>query len=432
MRYIQGILLIALVALIGCQPDVTPPAEEPIAPLAKAGNNYVHPNTFDGAGLLCVKGINQNNPQLIGTPMELWMGVGNETAGMLVGYVTFLQNPDRVRIDLTDIDGVPGPDFFPFVATAVHIHFGLNEADIPQTSKGIPIPGQFEYNVPVDPYQSVIEVPVEFDAFGAIHLSVVKYGGVEGFNFYLPNSQVTLKIVDYPSAGDPTYFRMKITDGGFISTYDMGYGPGIYEAWCIDVDHTISLNVNYPAYLYSSYESLPSWMTGPGNIEYPENLDKVNYLVNNFVTGQMVQLMEANCTPRINPSTGLPYPPEALTFSDIQRAIWHYVDNNQSTSGLLNWSQYRVNAIQCAVDASGDGFVPACNQKIVFIVVPTGTPGSFNYQLVIGQPIIGEIEVPCATASGTAWGDGKYGANFPGSKQWGTYFLYDEDCIPVL
>lgn len=383
-----------------------------------AGTNYTIPNIFDASGLLSAP-AGEYNTQPLGSPMELWMGVGNETAGTLVGYVTFLSSPDKVKIDLTDIDGVPGPDFFPYVVTTAHIHFAQDVNGIPHTKNGNPIPGQFEYNVPVDPSQSVIEIPVEFDAVGAIHLSVVKYGGVEGFNFYLPNNQVTLRITDYPSAGDPSYFKMQVTSGGYISTYDMGYGPGIYEGWCIDLDHTIQINADYSAYLYSSYETLPGWMVGAGFIENPENLDKVNYLVNNFAAGQIVQPLDVNCNPVRSP--------EALTFSDIQRAIWKYVDDNQSESGLQNWSQERVNAILCHVNAKGDGFVPGCDQKIVFLVVPTGTnTTSYNVQIVIGQPVIGQIQVPCKTMGGTAWGDGKFGAGFPGARQWGTYFLRNE------
>ena len=51
-----------------------------------AGTNFVTPNIFDADGNLC---INVNSPsELIGEPMELWMGVGNEKAGTLVGHVT--------------------------------------------------------------------------------------------------------------------------------------------------------------------------------------------------------------------------------------------------------------------------------------------------------------------------------------------------------
>lgn len=385
-------------------------------PVGAAGTGYTDPNTFDCSGLLAAQA---NGTQTTGTPMELWMGVGNETAGTLVGYVTFYTAAGQgyVRIDLSDFDGQPGPDMFPFVATRIHIHFAPTVGEIPRTKQGNPVPGQFEYNIAVsNPYQTVYDIPVEFDAVGAIHLSVQRYGGIEGFNFWLPNNQVTLRIVDFPSAGDPSYLRMKITNGGFISTYDMGYGAGVYEAWCVDVDNSINLNQNYPAYLFSSYETLPGWLIGPGKIEFPENLDLVNYLVNHFQAGQVVQPVDASCNP-----VGAP---QALTYGDIQRAIWSYIDNNQSTSGLGNWNQSRVNAIRCATNANGEGFIPTCDEKVVFLAVPTGTLGSYSVQVVIGQPVIGEIAVECASAAGTAWGDGKFGAQFPKAKQWGTWFNY--------
>jgi len=308
---------------------------------------------------------------------------------------------------------------FPYVVTEAHIHFAADVDGIPHTKNGNPVPGQFEYKVKLDPSKTSVEIPVEFDKAGAIHLTVVKYGGVEGFNFYLPNEPVKMKITGYPTPDVKSYFLLQVSGGGFISDYDMGYGEGIYEGWCIDVDNYIYLNTEYNAMLYSSYESLPAWMTGEGKIEKPENLEKVNYLVNNFKAGQTIQLLNADCSPYL--LNGLPVF-EALTYSDIQMAIWSYIDNDLSF--LEDWKQERVNAIKCAVDKGGVGFVPACTQKIVFLVVPVGEAAdSYNVQIVVGQPVIGQIEVPCETSGGTAWGDGKYGAGFPGAKQWGTYFL---------
>ena len=45
-----------------------------------AGSGYSAPNTFNTAGLLATVG-GVYNTQALGTPMELWMGVGNQTAG---------------------------------------------------------------------------------------------------------------------------------------------------------------------------------------------------------------------------------------------------------------------------------------------------------------------------------------------------------------
>lgn len=403
--------------------------------MTDAGTNISVPNVFCGTGTLQIP--NGFTPQQIGDPIQLWAGVGNPQSGVFVGIVSFVVSGSNLQVtyNFTDIDQNGIVDFFPYVPTSIHFDIADKKKELHVNKSGNPVPGQFDYvyDVPapyaITNHTFTIPIPTDTDNDGyyiAAHASIVQFGGVEGFNFYLPNNQVTLRIVDYPSQGDPSYFRLQVTNGGFISTYNMGYGPGIYEGWCIDVDHTINLNQNYPALLFSSYEDLPSWLVGNGMIEYPQNFDKINYLINTFATGQMVQPKEANCNPRM--VNGIPVPPEALTYSDIQRAIWYYIDNNQSSNGLSNWSQYRVNAIICAVEASGEGFVPACNQKIVFIVVPYLNGGYTSVQIVIGQPVIGEIQVPCATQGQTCWADGKYGANFDKAKQWGTWFRYNKMC----
>ena len=70
--------------------------------------------------------------------------------------------------------------------------------------------------------------------------------------------------------------------------------------------------------------------------------------------------------------------------------------------------------------------MPDCEEKIVFITVPDAG----NVQLIVGQPVISSIQVPCEDEGGTAWGDGWYGATFDG-KQWGTWFNYGVFCVPL-
>ena len=142
-------------------------------------------------------------------------------------------------------------------------------------------------------------------------------------------------------------------------------------------------------------------------------------MVNNYEVGDLIQPVES-CGNNIGS-------PEVITYGDMQRAIWHFMDDEQFGGALSDWSQDRVNAIICDVDEYGEGFVPGCNDKIVFLVVPTDSQDYYDVQIIIGQPIIGEIPVPCKTSEGTAWGDGYYGATFPGSKQWGTWFERSPD-----
>ena len=184
----KKLLLLAMVSTIGlffisCEKELTSDLTTSQDPAMKkpsgAGTNFFIPNRFDASGLT-IKGEPTSNYGL-GDPMELWMGVGNEKAGTLVGSASFLTNPDRVHIDLTDSDGDGTPDMYPYIVTIAHIDFASTQAELAQTSKGNPIPGQFEYNYPVTVHSSVIEVPITngFEHFCAIHLDVVKLGRLD-------------------------------------------------------------------------------------------------------------------------------------------------------------------------------------------------------------------------------------------------------------
>ena len=379
-----------------------------------AGTNFVTPNIFDAEGNLCIG--HGENDQTVGTPMQLWMGVGNETAGKLVGYVNFEWKDDQgyVVINLTDTDGDDRPDYFPLIVETVHIHFAETLEGIPTTPKGNPIPGQFEYNEDIAPDAMEIRIAVDFEAYGAIHIAATSLGGIEGFNYLLPDWEVDLTTGSGPTAGGNSYWTFHVGNAGFISEYDgAGLGEGVYEGWCVDNDLTIGTNTTYPARLYSSYEDLTDLV----DFILIGDFDKINYIVNNYATGDMIQPLNEDCSLADGRDM------EALTYGDIQLAIWHFVngDYNGGSIGAKSWE--RVWAIICDTNDNGEGFVPGCDEKIVFIVVPY-IEGKRTYQLIVGQPIIGELPVSCETESGTAWGDGYYGAGFPGAKQWGTYFTY--------
>jgi hypothetical protein len=287
-----------------------------------------------------------------------------------------------------------------------------------------------------DPSQSVIEIPVEFDAVGAIHISVMKPGGIDGFGHYLDDALVDMSVV-YPEPGDPSYLEMIINESGFLD--------GTYESWCVDADMIILDNTVYASKLYSSYEELPA-----GLFENPENFDKVNYLLNNFEVGDLVQPVEPDCSLTTKGACGGEElrDPEALTYGDIQVAIWSLIDDNIVPNGLGPWWQKRVDAILCDVNEYGKGYMPACEDKTVFIVVPICidtngdgvvdenddcevTPDLPVAQMVAAQTTISTTEIPCEDETGSAWGDGKFGEVFPGAKHWGTYFNYDANCVSV-
>ncbi len=369
--------------------------------LKSAGTEFEMPNIFDAEGKYCDQ---VNGVGLVGTQMEVWMGVGNQNAGAKVGYVTFVdEDEDGTGTVIIDLNTA---GMWPYYASEVHIHFADAQEDIPQTKNGNPIPGLFEYNIPLDPFQTNIEVKnVVFKEYGAIHLPIEYKGGVEGFALYLPDEPVKI-IYTYP--GVTSYAELEIFGD------NAGDLAGTYENWCVDTDIPFAPGKVYDALLYSSYDA-------PGGIvSYPENFPLINYLVNNYAVGDQVQPMD-DCD---KPTEGRDL--ELITIGDIQMAIWDLIDGGTRPVPSV-WSQERVNAIVCEVEANGVGFIPGCDERIVFLVVPVDP--ELGLQLIVGQPTISSVPVPCEDVGETAWGDGYWGATFKG-KQWGTWFMYDADCTP--
>ena len=152
----------------------------------------------------------------------------------------------------------------------------------------------------------------------------------------------------------------------------------------------------YTANVYSSYETLPA-----GTVEYPENLDLVNYIIN-----QEYADTASNCDGTL------------YTYGDVQKAIWTLIEDDYSTeAGLGSWNQCRVDEILGDARANGEDFVPDCGDVVAVILVPVN-----SNQLIIAKVTFGEVPVaeckPGVTE--TAWGDG---TPFPG-KNWATYFEY--------
>ena len=399
--------------LAGCDKEMES-LELDNAALKSAGTRNVVPNTFDAVGKYCGLAI-QTPPDYKGSrQMELWMGVGNEKAGTLVGYVRF--EPGKVIIDLTDSDQNGKPDMYPYVIEEIHIHFASTAKGIPQTKNGNPIPGKFEYNITPENYGTKIEIPnVVFEEFGAIHLSVVKFGGIDGFEFYLPNDPVKVTF-KYPAPNS----YLEVT----ISGANAGALAGTYENWCVNTGIGLDPSKVFDALLYSSYEPIPNVNQ---IVKKPENFDLINYLINNYSDGTVVELKDDNCDTILD-AEGNPVS-EAITWQDIQKAIWYIIDGGTADfyQQIPTWKQERVNSIVCEVQQNGEGFEPECNEKIVFVVVPINIDEWPEVRLIVGQPTVSSVPVPCFDEGGTAWGDGYYGATF-GGAQWGTWFKYDASC----
>ncbi|WJJ95538.1 DUF7467 domain-containing protein [Algibacter luteus] len=212
--------------------------------------------------------------------------------------------------------------------------------------------------------QDIIENP-EGDAFSfsnsSSQVSVTCEPDLEALELNLPDV-VTAKTTAKP--GENAYFDLEILDTN-LAGIDI-------PAWCVDQD--LSLDVEGPLEfaVYSSYETLPD-----GEFEFPENFDLVNWVLNQDYIG------------KTSPSGG------TYTFGHIQYAIWLLVDDSVCvecrflTDPVAEWNNdsdgniAKAQEIVQAALADGEGFIPACGQKVGVILNPAGR-----------QAIIITVDVP--------------------------------------
>lgn len=320
-------------------------------------------------------------------------------SGVDVGSVSVYNNTDNLFVTYRIDDTLAFDPSAPLDEAQVgkwcitQTHTDVQDAweNIPQTRKGNPIPGKFGYKNGGGYCKASTIIEVENNWITgnevdiAAHADVQKLISVEadlpGFKAALP-VQVSMKVA-YP--GGDSYFNTSIFDTVL---------EGIYDGWCIDIGHTINPGTEYTADVYSSYEDYEVLDTIE-NIDKPENLDLVNYIINNY-TGDN------------NPNT----------MCDIQKAIWTVVDDDP-VAGCGSYNQDRVDEIVADAEVNGEDFVPACDAFAAVILVPVPVPSA--------QATIIPVRMECKGVweSETAWGGDFYNeeTKFPGSS-WGFYFPY--------
>ncbi|BAY67315.1 hypothetical protein NIES23_00880 [Trichormus variabilis NIES-23] len=179
---------------------------------------------------------------------------------------------------------------------------------------------------------------------------------LQALKLTLPDNNVNI-VVAYPGSGGdgPSYVDLTISNGNFLN--------GLYDTYCIDANQTIVPGQSYQAQVYSSYnDPLPT-----GIIDKPENLDEINWLINQKFVGKQS-------------SGGL----GAYTSGDIQVAIWTLLENTVPSNILGTvgaYNQNRANQIVEAAFQNGGGFVPGISQDgipqdIGIIVVPVNQTGT--------------------------------------------------------
>jgi hypothetical protein len=152
---------------------------------------------------------------------------------------------------------------------------------------------------------------------------------------------------DLPSSVTMSYVPNKTT--AYVTTTISGDGVlnGTYEGWCVDLDRQAVFNQAFTAKVVCSYDA-----TAGNYVEYPKNLDLVNWMLNRDFRGE----------------TGA-Y--GAYTWKDVQVAIWRLLENPAyAGSDPTGWNAARVGEIIALAEANGEGFTPGSGDLCVIILVP--------------------------------------------------------------
>ena len=207
------------------------------------------------------------------------------------------------------------------------------------------------------------------------------------------------------------YYDVKIDingNGAFATD-----GTESFDWYCIDHTHSIGLGL-YTVRVYSSYETLPDAIvnnnTSDNNVDHPENLDLVNWVINNS---------------------------DSLSQVQQQDVIWALVDDDPAKGpGTLDAAELIV----YNEALSHDGFVPVDGEKLAIVLQPVDASLNSVGQVTIGQVTIGQVtlalfglecdEVPYTPVyqpiykGDTSWAIVEGGTPFPRSQNWGSYFNY--------
>jgi len=305
---------------------------------------------------------------------DIITGGGNAKGATDVGDIYAMHSGNTLTVMFETEDG--------WAVDGAHIAVAKCVNRIPQ-SNGNPVPGQFQYHFTFSPTTSgelsmALTIPVGDVHYLAVHLNVRHAIGynppdINAFDAALPE-QVSV-MVGYP--GSQSYFEDHISGGTILD--------GMYIGGCLDIGHFISPSVIYTANVYSSYEGLPPTVT----IDHPENLDLINWIVNQNFIGKTA-------------SDGNPF-----TWGDVQEAMWALVDNEYYLeAGKIGTAAHVVEIVALAC-ANGEDFVPGCGGSVVVILQPIeGTVGGTS-QAIFAQVIYAQLGIYCTPIYGcgeTGWG----------------------------
>jgi hypothetical protein len=177
------------------------------------------------------------------------------------------------------------------------------------------------------------------------------------------------------------------------------FGP--FDGWCIDPDRRIQFSGQVVNFLCTYEEDINC--TQGGFIDHPENMDLVNWVINNRTS----------------------YP--TATNNDIQWVIWKLLYDNVSSSYQPD-DPALVDQIVADAHSYGESFTPGCDEVAAVIVYDAGAewcsyPSGFPQVIIIEFPVECFPQYGCETAMGFNYPVDNTSSLFPGHV-WFRYFGY--------
>lgn len=266
-----------------------------------------------------------------------------------------------------------------FVET--HVYVG-NDLDLITNKKGNPKIGNFPGGDEVAPWEYSFPFP-SGDFIVAAHC-VVEFCDpiltLEEFAGTIPTSKILE--IPIPRWDPPQEAYMWPVSLRTVCNEDPADDwDGDYPAWCLDPNKHIRGNTCYESNLYSSYDpaSFPL-----GLFEYPENLDNVNWLMNQDPLN-------------IDPG---------YTYGEVQIAIWRLVNLTGAPDGLVPtapnwglglWDTDKADDLVELAMVEGEGFIPNCFENLIGVIL---VPQPYDEDI---QPVLYFVPLECECSDETAW-----------------------------
>jgi hypothetical protein len=321
---------------------------------------------------------------------------GND--GMPVGTVTVRQEDCQLYVDF-ETDG--------WVMSETHLDFGFSLDDIPQTRKGNPIPGQFDYQQSYEDYTT-------FASYGPFDL-------VEDGTLYLAAHAVVLDATNLGEGAMSVFSQGGVdTNGdGFVDDGPIDvYGPLVsYEepgdaAWGDPMLAVATWN-------HGNWASVTSQFTAPGfyNPGQPEWISNT-YYIGTDGTPVATPTFRWFHTEFELPYTAFNIAAEVVATGDNAEQVWvngQFIGQNGTWPTITLYDMLPVTPGMNQLDFIVENY----NGSADWFANPTGLifDGLITYNYYLYEE--------------TAWGDGCDGAGFEG-RNWATYFTFEVvGCEPV-